>query len=35
MESVTGLWRGDVEIYKSQVKMITFKRWLLGKVGRA
>lgn len=34
MESVTGLWPGDVKLYKERTRMITFKRWLLGKVGR-
>lgn len=30
MERVTGMWPGDVEIYKAEHTMITFKRWLLG-----
>ena len=35
MEYATALYPGDIELYKAEHTMMTFKRWLLGKVGRA
>ena len=34
MEQVTAMYPGDVVLYKAEHTMMTFKRWLLGKVGR-